>query len=84
MSFDSPRAPIVIDHVLPNPSLVRELLIRGAPYWTVQRYVKNRSEMAALSDAAKQGRKNRPTDTLHDRAFVEVLNATYRRAPTVW
>ena len=60
MSFDQPRAPIVIDRVLPDPSVVRELLVRGAPYWTVQRYVKNLSEMAALSDAGKRGRKNRP------------------------
>ncbi|MBW2586193.1 MAG: hypothetical protein JRD92_04515 [Deltaproteobacteria bacterium] len=60
MSFDQPRAPIVIDRVLPDPSVVRELLVRGAPYWTVQRYVTNLSEMAALSDAGKRGRKNRP------------------------
>jgi len=59
VSFDRPRAPIVIDRVLPDPSLVRELLVRGAPYWTVQRYVKNPSEMASLSDAGKH-RKNRP------------------------
>ncbi|RLB44400.1 MAG: hypothetical protein DRH30_01685 [Deltaproteobacteria bacterium] len=52
--------PIVIDHVLPDPTVVRELLIRGTPYWTVQRYVKNLSEMAALSDAAKRGRQDRP------------------------
>ncbi|MFW2390058.1 MAG: hypothetical protein ACN4G0_17105 [Polyangiales bacterium] len=60
MSFDQPRAPIVIDRVLPEPGLVRELLIRGAPYWTVQRYVKNLSEMAALSNAGKRGRRDRP------------------------
>ena len=60
MSFEQPRAPIVIDRVLPDPSIVRELLVRGAPYWTVQRYVKNLSEMAALSDAGKRGRKDRP------------------------
>jgi hypothetical protein len=60
VSFDRPRAPIVIDRVLPDPSIVRELLIRGAPYWTVQRYVKNLSEMAALSEAGKRGRKDRP------------------------
>lgn len=60
VSFDRPRAPIVIDRVLPDPAVVRELLIRGAPYWTVQRYVKNLSELAALSDAGKQGRKDRP------------------------
>ena len=60
MSFAQPNAPIVIDRVLPNPAVVREMLIRGAPYWTVQRYVKNLSEMASLSDAAKRGRKDRP------------------------
>jgi hypothetical protein len=60
VSFDQPRAPIVIDQVLTDPSVVRELLIRGAPYWTVQRYVKNFSEMAALSDAGKMGRQDRP------------------------
>ena len=60
MSFDQPRAPIIIDRVLPDPDLVRELLIRGTPYWTVQRYVKNLSEMASLSDAGNRGRKGRP------------------------
>jgi len=60
VSFDHPSAPIVIDRVLPDPSIVRELLIRGAPYWTVQRYVKNLSEMASLSNAGNQGRRNRP------------------------
>jgi hypothetical protein len=60
VSFDQPRAPIIIDRVLPDPSVVRKLLFRGAPYWTVQRYVKNLSEMAALSDAGKQGQKNGP------------------------
>ena len=53
VSFDQPRTPIVIDRVLPDPSVVRGLLIRGAPYWTVQRYVKNLSEMASLSDAGE-------------------------------
>jgi len=60
VSFDHPRAPIVVDRVLPDPSPVRELLVRGAPYWTVQRYVKNASEMASLSDAGKRGPGNRP------------------------
>ncbi|MGB5545402.1 MAG: hypothetical protein WBM74_02430 [Polyangiales bacterium] len=60
MSFDHPRAPVVIDRVLSDPSVVRELLLRGAPYWTVQRYVKNLSEMASLSDAGKRGHKDRP------------------------
>ena len=60
MSFNKPKAPVVIDEVLPDASVVRELLLRGAPYWTVQRYVKNLSEMSALSDAGKRGRKGRP------------------------
>ena len=60
VSFDQPRAPIVIDQVLPDPAIVRELLTRGAPYWTVQRYVRNLSEMASLSEAAKRGRRDRP------------------------
>jgi len=83
VSFDRPRAPIVIDHVLPDPSVVRELLVRGAPYWTVQRYVKNLSEMAALSGAAKQGQKNRPMfiapwfrgDWAYDEPLVEGAEA---------
>jgi hypothetical protein len=38
-----------------------------------------------LADLAARGTPTeRPTDPLHDRAFVEVLNTTYRRAPTVW
>ena len=38
-----------------------------------------------LADLAAKGTSTeRPADPLHDRAFVETLNATYRRAPTVW
>jgi hypothetical protein len=59
VSFDQPRTPIIIDTVLPDPSVVRKLVIRGAPYRTVQRYVKNLSEMASLSDAGKKGRNDR-------------------------
>lgn len=50
----------MFDRVLPDPAVVPEILTRGAPYWTVQRYVKNLSEMASLSDAAKRGRQDRP------------------------
>jgi len=60
VTFDKPKRPIIIDRVLPDPSIVQELLVRGAPYWTVQRYVKNLSEMASLSDAGTRGRKDRP------------------------
>jgi hypothetical protein len=38
-----------------------------------------------LGDLAAKGTPTeRPADPLHDRAFVETLNATYRRVPTVW
>ncbi len=45
------RPPRVIDRALDDPSLVEALVKRGSPYFTVQRYVKNLTEMAALSDA---------------------------------
>jgi hypothetical protein len=78
VSFDQPRAPIVIDRVLADPAVVRDLLIRGAPYWTVQRYVKNLSEMASLSDAGTHSRRDRPMfiapwfrgDWAYDEPFV--------------
>ncbi len=60
MSFDSPRKPVIIDKLLDDPSVVREIVIAGSPYWTVQRYVKNLSEMQSLSDAAKRGRNDKP------------------------
>jgi hypothetical protein len=38
-----------------------------------------------LVDLADRGTViERPSDPLHDRDFIETLNATYRRAPTVW
>jgi len=38
-----------------------------------------------LADLAAKGTSiERPADLLHDRGFVDALNATYRRAPTVW
>lgn len=49
----APRAPIVLDRAFDDPSLVRTLVARGGPYWTVQRYLANVSEMASLSDAGK-------------------------------
>lgn len=48
------RPPIVIDRVFDDPSIVRTLVERGSPYWTVQRYLANASEMASLSDAGKR------------------------------
>ena len=48
-----PRPPVVIERVFDDPSLVRALVARGGPYWSVQRYLRNLTEMAALSDAAR-------------------------------
>lgn len=48
-----PRAPIFIDRVLSDPELVYELIERGGRYPTVQRYLTNLTEMAALSDAGR-------------------------------
>ena len=50
------RPPIVVDRVLDDPSVVRELVVRGSPYFTVQRYLKNHDEMTSLSDAGKRGK----------------------------
>jgi len=47
------RAPIVLDRAFDDPSVVRSLVERGSPYWTVQRYLANASEMASLSNAGK-------------------------------
>lgn len=48
-----PRPPIIIERVLPEPGLVYDLIERGGRYPTVQRYLKNLTEMAALSDAGR-------------------------------
>lgn len=48
-----PRAPIFIERVLDDPSVIHELIQRGGRYPTVQRYLKNLTEMAALSDAGR-------------------------------
>jgi hypothetical protein len=45
---------VVIDRVFDDPGLVRALVERGGPYWSVQRYLRNLTEMAALSDAARE------------------------------
>ena len=34
--------------------------------------------------AARKTPIERPANPLHDRDFIETLNAAYRRAPTVW
>jgi hypothetical protein len=42
---------VVVDHVLADAGLVRDLVERNAPYWPVQRYFASVAEMRALSDA---------------------------------
>lgn len=54
------RKPIVIDRVLEDRDVVRDLVVRGSPYWTVQRYLRNHEEMTALSDAGKRGKADEP------------------------
>lgn len=47
------RPPIVLDRAFDDPDSVLDLVARGGPYWSVQRYLKNASEMASLSQAGK-------------------------------
>lgn len=54
MSFLEPAKPIFVDTVLDDPSIVPELVARGGRYPTVQRYLRNLTEMAALSDAGRR------------------------------
>jgi hypothetical protein len=56
-AFSRPRAPLVVDPVLEDAGLVRELVTRNGPYWPVQRYFANAQEMAALSDDASGRRR---------------------------
>lgn len=48
------RKPIILDRAFDEPDLVRALVERGSPYWTVQRYLQNHSEMTALSEAGRR------------------------------
>jgi hypothetical protein len=45
-----PPAPVIVDRVLEDPDRVRDLVTRHAPYWSVQRYFRNATEMASLRD----------------------------------
>lgn len=46
-----PCPPVVLDHVLDDPALVRQLAERNAPYFPVQRYFASAQEQRALSSA---------------------------------
>lgn len=48
-----PRPPIVIDRLFDDPGFIADLVTRGGPYWTVQRYLSNLAELSALSDAGR-------------------------------
>lgn len=54
------RKPVIVESVLDDPSIVRALVARGGPYFTVQRYLANLDEMRTLSDAGKRGREDAP------------------------
>lgn len=47
----TPRPPVLLDHLLDDPGLIRWLVEERAPYWPVQRYVANTAEYATLSGA---------------------------------
>lgn len=53
MSARLPRPPRIVEPALDDPSIIEALVKRGSPYWSVQRYVRNHTEMAALSDAGR-------------------------------
>ncbi|MBC7173159.1 MAG: hypothetical protein H5U40_12050, partial [Polyangiaceae bacterium] len=55
-----PRPPRIVDCALADPSLIERLVKSGGPYWTVQRYVRNLVEMAALSDASRGAPEDAP------------------------
>ena len=42
--------PVVLDAVLEDPGVLRELVTANAPYWSIQRYFRNVTEMEALRD----------------------------------
>src|SRR5262249_11825300 len=44
-----PRAPVVLDVAIHDPSVVHRRIDAHAPYWPVQRYFTNSAEYAALS-----------------------------------
>ncbi len=72
------RPPIVLDRAFDDPTLVARLVERGSPYWTVQRYLKNTSEMTSLSEAGKRAAPEKPMlvapwfrgDWAYERALV--------------
>lgn len=50
---DRPLAPVVLDRVLDEPSVVRELLAANGPYWSIQRYFRNLTEMEVLRNGGE-------------------------------
>jgi hypothetical protein len=87
-----PRAPIVLDRLLDDPTLVPALVERHAPYWPVQRYFASAEEMRALSDTAERnGSPDARTgmvvgpvfrgDWAYDRPLVDGVEPLLRCAP---
>lgn len=48
------RKPIVLDRAFDDPARILAVVERGSPYWAVQRYLQNHSEMTSLSEAGKR------------------------------
>jgi len=89
-----PRRPIFLDHLLDDPTLVRTLVERHAPYWPVQRYFASAEEMRALSDTAERnGRPDAGTgmvvgpvfrgDWAYDRPLVDGVEPLLRHAALI-
>ncbi len=50
MTLSVPLPPVVVEPVLDDPSRVRELVTSRGPYWSIQRYFRNLTEMEVLRD----------------------------------
>jgi hypothetical protein len=89
-----PRPPILLDHLLDDPGLVRRLVECHAPYWPVQRYFASAEEMRALSDStARTGKADGRSgmvvgpvfrgDWAYDRPLVDGVEPLLHCAPLV-
>ncbi len=60
MPLALPRAPLEVAPVFDDPSLIETLVKRGGPYFTVQRYVKNKEEMISLGSRERVATRAMP------------------------
>jgi hypothetical protein len=50
-----PPPPVIVEKVLEDPGLLRELVTANAPYWSIQRYFRNATEMESLREGGTSG-----------------------------